>query len=121
MWSLFVYFLIFLVPGLFAVLVYNLISCNRMECSKTITSALIFDLLILGINLAELRFIKGICTFQDLQPYFDCLSFTSKYILLSLVVGIVLAVLAWLLSHLHGWCRGHFHHGSKNCNKNKTP
>jgi hypothetical protein len=117
LWSLFVYFLIFMIPGLFAVLVYNLISCHSMDHGKTITSALIFDLLILGINLAGLRFIKGICTFQELQSYLHCLSFTSKYILLSLGVGIALAILAWLLSHLHSWCRGRFPQNNKNCNK----
>jgi hypothetical protein len=113
MWSLFVYFLIFLVPGLFAVLIYNLICCRRIECCETITSALIFDLFILGINLAGLRFVKGICNFHELQPYFNCLSFTPKYILLSLIVGIVLAILACLLSHLHSYCKRRFHHNNK--------
>lgn len=117
MWSIFVYFLVFLVPGLFAVLVYNLICCHRMDCCKTIASALIYDLLILGINLAGLRFIKCIDTFQELQVYFNCLSFTPKYILLSLVIGIVLAIFTCLLSHLLCWCRRHFHHDNKCCTK----
>ncbi|MDV3429194.1 MAG: hypothetical protein LIR50_19560 [Bacillota bacterium] len=118
MLSIFVYFLIFLIPGLFAVLIYNLISHSSMDCCKTITSALIFDLLILGINLAGLRFLKCICTFKELQCYFNCLSFTPKYILLSLVVGIVLAVLAYLLLHLYCSFRKHFHHDCrKECNK----
>jgi hypothetical protein len=119
MWSLFIYFLIIMIPGLFAALVYNLLCCNKMDCFRTITSALVFDLLILGINLAGLRFIKGIYSFQDLNVYFHCLSFTSKYILLSLIVGIGLAVLACLLLRLFNYCRRHFHHGHNNCNKNK--
>jgi len=116
--SIFIYFLIFLIPGLFAVLIYNLISDSSMGCCRTITSALIFDLLILGINLAGLRFLKCICTFQELQSYFCCLSFTPKYILLSLIIGIVLAVLAYLLLHLYCWCKRRFCHGrKKECNR----
>lgn len=118
MLSIFIYFLIFLVPGLFAVLIYNLISDSSMNCCSIITSALIFDLLILCINFAGLRFLKCICTFQELQRYFCCLSFTPKYILLSLVIAIILAVLAYLLLHLYYWYKKHFHHGcKKECNK----
>lgn len=118
MLSIFIYFLIFLIPGLFAVLIYNLISDSSMNCCRTITSALIFDLLILCINLAGLRFLKCICTFQELQSYFCCLSFTSKYILLTLIIGIVLAVLAYLLLHLYYWCKKRFCHGcKKECNR----
>lgn len=117
MWSIFAYFLIFFVPGLFSVLIYNLFCCHSMGCCKTITSALMYDLLILGINLAGLRFIKGILNFENLKPYFDCLSFTSKYILLSLIVGTILALIACLLSHLFCCCRKHHNHDCNNCNK----
>lgn len=115
MWTIFMYFLIFFVPGLFAVIVYNVLSNRCMECWQTIVSALVFDLLIMDINFAGLRFIKGIGNCKELQEYFCCLSFLPKYMLLCLIVGTILAVIAWLLSHLICWCRLHFHHHKKNC------
>jgi len=116
-WSLFVYFLIFLVPGVFAVSLYNLLSCNRLNYCKTINLALIYNLLILGINLVVLRLKVGIRSFDALDDYLRCLCFTSKYILLSLIVGILLAVLTCLLSHLICWCKGRFHRDNKDCCK----
>lgn len=114
----FVFFMIFLIPGLFAVLIYNLISRRSMGCCRIITSALVFDLLILGINLAGLRFFKCIYTFKQLQCCFNCLSFTPKYILLSLITGTILAVLAYLLLHLFCLCSKQLHHDcNKQCNR----
>lgn len=117
MWSIFVYFLIFLVPGLFAALVYNLLCCKWIGCCKTIVLALIYDLIIIGINFAGLRFIKGIGDFAALDDYLHCLSFTPKYILLSLVVGLILAILTCLISRLLCCCNrrihGDYHNGCK--------
>ncbi|QAT41087.1 hypothetical protein [Clostridium sp. JN-9] len=112
----FIYFLIFLVPGLFAVLLQNLLCRSRMECWKAAGSALMYDLLILAINLAGLSYFKGICTFCEFQGYLQCLRFTSKYIFLSIIVGIVLAISAWLLSKLFVCCKKHFH-CRKSCNE----
>ena len=117
MWSV-VYFLIFLIPGFFAVLIYNLLCCCKMDFSKTIISAFIFDLLIFGINITGLYHVKAIRCFNCLECHLNCLSFCSKYILLSLVVGTVLAIIACLLSHLHSCCKKHFHHDCNNGNKN---
>lgn len=99
-WSIFVYFLIFLVPGIFAVLVYNLLGRRAIGAWNTIGLALVYDLMITGINFAGLRFIKGISNFGVLDIYLRCLSFTPKYILLNLVVGLVLAILTWLIVRL---------------------
>lgn len=112
MWTIFAYFLIFFVPGLFAVLVYNLICCHKLECHRIIIGGLIYDWLILGIILTGLRFIKGIATFNCLKTYFNCLSFTSKYFLLSLVIAAVLAILTCFLSHLHFFCNKQCHNDS---------
>lgn len=116
----FIYFLIFLVPGLFAVLVQSLLFRHRMECWRAAGSALMYDLLILGINLAGLNYFKGICSFCDFQGALQCVKFTSKYIFLSIFVGIVLAILAWLLSKLSVCCRKFFH-GRKSCNEIRKP
>lgn len=116
MWYVFVYFLMFLVPGLFAVAVYNLICYNRINCCRTILLALIYDLFIVGINFAGLRFIKGIGDFCALDSYLHCLSFTPKYILLSLIVGAILAILTCLLTRLFSWCKERIH-GNKDCCK----
>lgn len=116
MLALFVYFLIFLIPGLFAVLVYNRFSRNRVECCNALSLAFIFDWLIVGINFAVLYLIKGICSFQKLNSCLNSLRFTSKYILLSIVVGIILAILACLLTRLFSRCRKHIGGGNNNCN-----
>jgi hypothetical protein len=105
MWSIFVYFIIFLVPGLFAALVYNLLCCKGISCCKTIALALVYDLLIIGIN------------FAALDDYLHCLSFTPKYILLSLVIGIVLAILTCLFSRLLCCCSRRIHGDNHNCCK----
>ena len=117
MWSLFVYFLIFLVPGVFAVSLYSFISCNKLSNCKTINLALIYNLLILGINLAGLRLKLGIRSFDALDEHLHCLCFTSKYIILCLIVGTVLVVLTWLLSHLICWCKGRLQKDNKDCCK----
>lgn len=114
---LFVYFLIFLIPGLFAVLIYNRICCHKVEGCNAISSALIFDLLIMGINFAGLHLLRNICTLNDLQCRFNCLCFTLKYIILSLAAGIVLAIIACLLLHLHCYCKRHLHCCKNNCNR----
>lgn len=116
MMILFVYFLIFLVPGLFAVLMYNRICGHKVECFNAISLAFIFNLLILGINLAVLRYIQGIYTIYDLQCRFNCLSCILKYILLSLFAGIVLAIFACLIQRLYCCCKRHFHCCNRSCN-----
>lgn len=116
MLSLFVYFLIFLIPGLFSILIYNCICCHRVEGCSTVPLALIFDLLIMGINFAGLHILRGICSLSDLQCRFNCLCFTIKYIILSLAAGLVLAILACLLQRFYCFCKRHFHCCHKNCN-----
>lgn len=112
----FIYFLIFLVPGLFAVLIQSMLRRSRMEGWWVVGSALMYDLLILAINLAGLSYFKGICSFCNFQGSLQCLRFTSKYIFLSISVGIVLAIIVWLLSKLCVCCKKHFHRG-KSCNE----
>jgi hypothetical protein len=91
-----------------------------MECWRAAGSALMYDLLILGINLAGLSYFKGICSFCNFQAYLGCLRFTSKYIFLSIGVGIVLAILTCLLAKLCIFSKKLFH-GRKSCNENRKP
>lgn len=90
------FFLILIVPGIIAARVYNcIIPCKE---KSIISTTLIFDLLIFLINITGLYFFKGICTFTELAYYFDCLSFTRKYALLSILIGIILAFIFGLVN-----------------------
>lgn len=89
------FFLILLVPGLIAATVYNCF--NPCKVKHLISTTLIFDLLIFLINITGLYYFKGICTFTQLTYYFDCLSFTRKYALLSILIGIILAIIFGLI------------------------
>ncbi len=96
--DLFRYFLILIVPGIVAAVIYGFIANRREE--PRITTALIFDLFIFIINITGLYFFKGIVTVTLLLASFDCLSFTRRYALLSLLVGSILASIAGLIRRL---------------------
>lgn len=101
MLEIFIYFLLFIVPGFIAVLVFELATRHRIRaCCRNISTALIFDLLIFLINIAGLFIFKSINELRKLKWYFDCISFTCKYALLSIVVGILLALIAGLFIKL---------------------
>jgi len=85
------FFLILIVPGIIATTVFSLVSCCKEHCN--ICNALIFDLLIFIINITGLYYCKCICTMTKLIWYFDCLSFTRKYALLSILIGIILGAI----------------------------
>lgn len=120
MLSFYIFFLLFIVPGLISVLTYKLISRHKISsCCMYVCTAFIFDLLILIINLAGLYIFKRIHTLEKLKCYFNCLSFTSKYAILSIFVGIVLAAIIGLIYRLcflkkHCGC---YHKGYKRENK----
>jgi hypothetical protein len=104
MLCLLIFFLLLIVPGFISALVYKLISGHRITNSCImIISGLIFNLLILIINLAGLYIFKAICTFEELKCYFNCLSFTARYGILSIIVGIVLAIIAAIIFRLCVW------------------
>ena len=115
MLSFYIFFLLFIIPGYISALVYKLISRHKVSnCCVYIYTAFIFDLLILIINLAGLYIFKGICTLEKLIWYFNCLSFTTKYAILSIIVGIIIAVIIGLIHRLwflkkHCECYGHKH------------
>ncbi len=86
------FFLIMLVPGLIAAKVYGKIGC--VEGEPRIITALIFDLFIFLINITGLYFFKGIYTMTALITSLNCLSFTRRYGILSIFVGIFLAIIS---------------------------
>jgi hypothetical protein len=96
--ELVIFFLIFIVPGIIAAVVYGLIACLNDE--PRIATSLIFDLLIFIINITGLYYCEDILTLDELMVQFNCLSFTRKYALLSILVGIILAVIFGLIRRL---------------------
>jgi|LSQX01.1.fsa_nt_gb hypothetical protein len=95
---LFVYLLLLVVPGFIAEKIFSFICfCNN---SNKLITALIFDLIIFIINITGLYYLKGLHTFEALEPYFNCLSFTRKYALLSILVGIILAVISGIICRI---------------------
>lgn len=100
--DIFTMFLIIIVPGIFADRIFRLIAFCRKTSS--IYTALIFSLFIYLINIWGLFIFKDITNFSMLDLAFDCLQFTRRYILLSLLVGAILGSIAgfagWLLCRL---------------------
>ena len=90
-WS---FFLLLIVPGFIAAIVYKEVcKVRQCGCCWFVSYALIFDLLILIINFFGLFWIKGIKTIFKLLKSFECLQFTAKYGLLAIFVGVLLALI----------------------------
>lgn len=87
-------FLLLIVPGFIAALIFQLISQCKVS---VILKGLIFDLLIFVINIFGLYYFKGIHTVEKLAWYFNCLHFTMKYALLSILIAIILGILCGLI------------------------
>lgn len=100
-----IYFLTLIVPGLIAAKVYECF----LRCKNTnlIANTLIFSLLIFLINITGLYCIKDIYTVKALIASFDCLSFLRHYILLSILIGILLALLFGLIKKCYRKIRCH--------------
>lgn len=92
------FFLILIVPGIIAARAFGFIGRIREE--PRMYTALMFDLLIFIINIAGLYFFKGIYTMTSLLASFDCLSFTRRYALISIGVGLILAVILGMVARI---------------------
>ena len=90
-------FLMLLAPGFVAERIFNLISRGKSKGS-VIANALVFDLLIFTINTVGLFYLYGLQLYSTLERYFDFLSFVWKYSLLSIAVGIILAIILGILA-----------------------
>lgn len=103
--DLFRYFLILIVPGIIAAKLYGCIA--HVKCEPTIATTLIFDLFIFIIMITGLFFFKGIHTMSFLITCFNCLSFTRRYALLSIFIGIILATICSCIHKIfcHFRCR----------------
>ncbi len=94
--------LILFISGIFADRIFRLVAF----CQKTssIYTSLIFSLLIYLIDIWGLFIFKDITHFPMLVASFDCLQFTRRFILLSLLIGAILGgisgVFGWLLCRL---------------------
>ncbi len=96
-------FLALLVPGLIGALIYSIFA--RLTTEINVYVALILDLFTFVIMITGLYFFKGVTTVADLLVQFGCLSFTRKYILLSLLIQILLGAATGLLRRLFFWIR----------------
>jgi hypothetical protein len=95
--------LILLVPGLIGALAFSISSRLRMEIN--ILVALILDLLTFTAMITGLYFFKDVTTMEMLMFQFTCLSFTRRYILLSILINILLGAGIGLLRRLFFWIR----------------
>jgi hypothetical protein len=98
MMLIFTLFFAVIAPGFIATLVYEIISRQRIGAGyRFIITSLIFDLIILIINLIGMYIFKSIFTVDALMVYFNCLSFTVKYMLIGILDAIILGVIAGLI------------------------
>lgn len=102
MLNLFIFLLLFIVPGLVSVLLYELTCHRKIRCHlRHLSAALIFDLLILVINFAGLYLIKDICTLEKLICSLESLPFIIKYAVLSLIIAAVLGAVLGIICQLY--------------------
>lgn len=97
------YALIILVPGLFGALAYSIV--DRWRTQIQVAPTLIIDLLTFIIMITGLYYFKGIYTMTSLIASFDCLSFTRKYALLSILIAILVGTGLGFLRKLFFWIR----------------
>ncbi|MBB5194111.1 hypothetical protein [Anaerocolumna cellulosilytica] len=98
-----VFFLLLIVPGIFADRIYNIVSRWR-ETSNAYTS-LIFALIIYIINIFWLFVFKGILTFTALIAAFDCLQFQRRYAIFSLILAAILGTVVGFIRKFFFWIR----------------
>jgi hypothetical protein len=102
MLSFIVLLLLFIIPGFIAAFIFEFLCGSRvLTCYRSAFTALIFDLLIVIVNFLGLIFFKHICDIRDLTCDFNCMKFASKYGLLSILVGIVLAIIFGVICRLY--------------------
>lgn len=98
MFLVFSLFLAFIVPGFIAMLIYEIVRRRRIrEGYRFLAGAFIFDLVIAIISLVGLYVFKNIFTVETLMVYFNCLSFTPKYLILASIEAIILGIIAGLI------------------------
>jgi hypothetical protein len=99
----FQFFLALIVPGLIGAVAYSIVVCLKTKCNWCV--ALILDLLTFTIMITGLYFFKHVTTIGMLLGEFGCLSFTRKYILLSILITIFLGVGIGFIRKCFFWIR----------------
>lgn len=97
------FFLVLLVPGLIGALAFSIAARFRTEMNLIV--ALLMDLLTFTVMITGLYFLKDVTTMEMLLFEFTCLSFTRRYILLSILINILLGTGIGLLRRLFFWIR----------------
>jgi hypothetical protein len=101
--QLFQFFLALIVPGLIGALFFSIFARLTTEISWRV--AFILDLFTFTTMITGLYFLKDITTVTALLDYFECLSFTRKYILLSIAINIFYGIVFGLLRRVFFWIR----------------
>jgi hypothetical protein len=101
--QLFQMFLALIVPGFIGALIYSIFARLTTEINTYV--ALILDLFTFVIMITGLYYFKGVTNITALLAQFECLSFTRKYILLSLLIQVLLGAASGLLRRLFFWIR----------------
>lgn len=92
---LIIFILILIGSGFIAERVFSLISYRNER--NGIVTGLAFALLIFITNTLGMYFVKGLVSFAKLQRFMDTVVYTSKYTFLSILVGIILAIIAGIV------------------------
>jgi len=101
--DLFRFFLILIVPGMISAVIFGFIAHLRQE--PRIGTTMIFALWIFIVMITGLYFFKGIVNMPGLIASLECLSFTRRYALLSIFIGIFLATMSGFIYRLFFRCR----------------
>jgi len=89
------FFLILIVPGIISATFFGFIAHSRQE--PRIATTLIFNFWIFIIMITGLYFFRDVFTITSLIACFNYVSFTVKYALLSVLIGIFLAITPGLI------------------------
>lgn len=101
--QLFQFFLVLIVPGLIGALFFSIFARLTTEIDWRV--AFIFDLFTFTTMIIGLYYFQDILNVEDLLVHFNCLSFTRKYILLSIVINIFYGIIFGLLRRVFFWIR----------------
>lgn len=104
--DLFRYFLILIVPGIIAARFFSLVAGCRFGGATALANSLIFALLIFITMITGIYyFYDDVTTVTQLIEAFNCLSFTRKFALLSIFIGLIYAGIAGAIRRWFFWWR----------------
>lgn len=101
--QLFQFFLVLIVPGLIGALFFSIFARLTSEIDWRV--ALILDLFTFTTMITGLYYLQDIVNVESLLVHFNCLSFTRKYILLSILINIFYGIVFGLLRRVFFWIR----------------